>query len=149
MSSEPSTSTTSTTSPDSPRLSLQPDASSTGFVDGAWWPRSRDFAAELPTVVAELSTRLGPVERVAYNLDAWPTTPRKIRVGGALVRMGGFHSLDADTVQMIGAHRRLVLLVIPPDTEQQQALDVLAAAARVGNTDDVEALLHVGAEKVR
>ena len=143
VSSEPSTSRTST---DPPRLNVQPDASATGFVDGAWWPRSRDFAAELPSVVAELSTLLGPVERVAYNLDAWPTTPYKIRIGGAVVRMGGFHSLDADIVEMIGAHRRLVLLVVPPETEQQAALAALDAAAQVGNAEDVEALLHPGSQ---
>ena len=125
---------------------MKPDASAPGFVDGAWWPGSRDLAAELPAVVAELSTRLGPVERVAYNLDAWPVTPRKIRIGGAVVRMAGFRSLDADIVQMIGAQRRLTLLVVPPDTEQQAALDVLTAAGQVGNPDEVEALLHARTE---
>lgn len=48
---------------------------------------------------------------------------------------------------MIGVQHRLVLLVVPPETEQQAALDVLTTAAQVGNTDDVEALLHGGAER--
>jgi hypothetical protein len=144
VTSEPSTSSNSM---GPRRLSLKPDTSATGCVDGAWWPRSRDFAAELPAVLAELSTQLGPVERVVYNLDAWPVTPRKIRIGGAVIRMAGFHSLDADTVHMIGAQHRLILLVVPPETEQRAALDVLTTAAQIGNTDDVEALLHAGAER--
>ena len=98
---------------DGPRLDLQAGASDS--VDGVWRPASRDLAAELPSVLAELSERIGPVERVAYNLDAWDTVPRKIVIDGATVRMAGFHSLAADTVHMIGARRRLVLTVMPAD----------------------------------
>ncbi|HEY0811734.1 MAG TPA: DUF5994 family protein [Pseudonocardia sp.] len=126
------------------RLSLKPDAEATGFVDGAWWPRSRDLAAELPAVTAEVAKRLGPVERVAYNISAWADSPRKIRIGDATVRMAGFHSLDFDTVQLIGARRRLVLLVVPPDTDEQTALSVLATAGDGDNTDSVDTLLHRG-----
>jgi hypothetical protein len=137
VSSEPSTSLV-----DGQRLTLKPDDAATGAVDGAWWPGSRDLVAELPAVTAEASTRLGPVERVAYNIDAWDAAPRKIRIGDATVRMAGFHSLDFDTVQLIGARRRLILLVVPPDTEEETALSVLATAARVENTDSVETLLR-------
>jgi hypothetical protein len=145
--SEPGMSSEAGTSRDpAARLSLKPDGSAAGFVDGAWWPGSRDFAAELPAVVADLAPRLGPVERVSYNLDAWPATPRKLRIDGAVVRMGGFHSLDADIVQMIGAQRRVTLLVIPPETEQQAALEALKAAGREGSTDDIESLLRAGTE---
>jgi Family of unknown function (DUF5994) len=141
VSSEPSTSST-----DKPRLALKPDDSATGAVDGAWWPGSRDLAAELPAVTAEAATRLGPVERVVYNIDAWPGVPRKIRMADTTVRMAGFHSLDVDTVQLIGARRRLILLVVPPETDEQTALSVLAAAGHVDNTDSVETLLHAGHE---
>jgi Family of unknown function (DUF5994) len=137
VSSEPSTTLT-----DRPRLNLKADDSASGSVDGAWWPDSRDLAVELPAVTAEASARLGPVERVAYNIDAWEPVPRKIRIADATVRMAGFHSLDFDTVQLIGARRRLILLIVPPETDEKTARSVLAAAARVGNTDTVDALLH-------
>lgn len=143
MPSEPSTSATAT---DGQRLNLKPDASGSSFVDGAWWPESRDLAAELPSIVDELAGRVGPVERVAYNLDAWKATPRKIRISGSMVRMGGFHSQDFDTVDMIGARRRLTLLVVPPETDERTAHDVLTAAGEVGNTNSVEALLHPEAQ---
>jgi hypothetical protein len=133
---------TSTATTDRQRLNLKPDDAATGSVDGAWWPGSRDLTAELPAVTAEASARIGPVERVVYNIDAWEPVPRKIRIADATVRMAGFHSLDFDTVQLIGARRRLILLVVPPETDEATALSVLAAAADVGNTDTVEALLH-------
>lgn len=144
MSSEPSPSSTGTSVAESARLSLKPDGSPTGSVDGAWWPGSRDLAAELPAVTAEVSTRLGPVERVVFNVDAWDAAPRKIRIEGGTVRMASFHSLDFDTVQLIGARRRLILLVVPPDTDETTARSVLAAAGEVGNTDSVHTLLHAG-----
>ena len=31
-----------------PRLRLKPKAPQSGYVDGAWWPRSDDLPAELP-----------------------------------------------------------------------------------------------------
>ena len=34
------------------RLRLKPRGPVTGFVDGGWWPRSRDLAAELPALLA-------------------------------------------------------------------------------------------------
>jgi hypothetical protein len=51
-----------------PRLKLRrrrkPKAPTTGYVDGAWWPRSRDLAAELPVLIAVLAARLGSIVRV-------------------------------------------------------------------------------------
>jgi len=41
------------------RLELKPDAPTTGYVDGGWWPRSRKLEAELPALVAALGQRLG------------------------------------------------------------------------------------------
>ncbi|MFS8102185.1 DUF5994 family protein [Lentzea alba] len=41
------------------------------FVDGAWWPRSSDLAAELPPLIAALAGRLGRATRVTFNLTAW------------------------------------------------------------------------------
>ena len=34
-----------------PRLRLKPKAPTTGYVDGAWWPRSDDLAIELPDLL--------------------------------------------------------------------------------------------------
>jgi hypothetical protein len=141
-----SASSSSRTTPDLRRLSLKPDAPVTGFVDGAWWPASRDLAAELPAVVAELAERLGRVESVSYNLDAWEAGPYRIILDGEVVRMAGYRAQDHDTVDVLGARRRLTLLVVPPGTDTQTAQAALTAAARTGNIDSVETLLHVRAD---
>jgi uncharacterized protein DUF5994 len=126
---------------DSQRLSLKPEAPTTGLVDGAWWPASRDLAAELPALAAAVTSRLGPVEAVSYNIDAWDATPRRVGVGGGVVRMAGYHTQARDTVDVRGARHLLTLLVVPPDTEPRTAAAALAAAGRAGNTDGLDALL--------
>jgi hypothetical protein len=123
------------------RLSLKPDSDPTGFVDGAWWPASRDLAAEIPSLVAALGDRAGAVERVSYNIDAWDAVPRKVRVDGKVVRVGGFRSQSAATVKVLGERRTLTLLVVPPETEEQAARHILATASENGNTDGVDALM--------
>ncbi|WP_246258678.1 DUF5994 family protein [Amycolatopsis anabasis] len=125
------------------RLRLKPKAPTSGYVDGAWWPRSRDLSIELPTLLAVLAVRLDRVERVTYNLTAWNPASRRLAVDGGGVRLDGFRSQHSDTVTVIGAggRRRLTLLVVAPDTGSAVARRVLVAAARRDNADSVEALL--------
>jgi hypothetical protein len=123
------------------RLALKPNGPATGHVDGAWWPRSRHLGAELPGLNAGLAERLGRLERVSYNLDAWDVTARKLAVGGALVRAGGFRGQHHDTVDVLGAGRTLTLLVVPPETPADAAQHVLQTAATPGNDATVEELL--------
>ena len=54
-----------------PRLRLKPKAPRTGYVDGAWWPHSDDLKAQLPDLLAVLSVRLGPIDRVLFNVNEW------------------------------------------------------------------------------
>jgi len=88
---------------------------------------------------------VGPVERVSYNIDAWNAVPRKVRVDGKVVRMGGFRSQPAATLKVVGEGRALTLLVVPPETDQQAAHRVLAAASENGNTEGIDALLATAA----
>jgi len=113
------------------RVSFRADAGSddSAFA-GAWWPRSRDLAAEVPELIAELERRGVRVERFTYALDAWQPAPRKLVVNGRVVRTGGFRSMDPQVVCLTwhGGQRRADLLVVPPET------DVLtgARALRIG-----------------
>jgi hypothetical protein len=124
------------------RLRLKPKAPSSGFVDGGWWPRSRDLAAELPRLLTVLSVRLGRIERVSYHLSDWDPTIRKISFSGGVVRLAGYRSQHPDTVDVIAAGQRVSLLVVPPEAAAQTAHAALMAAGRRGNTADVEALLR-------
>ncbi|GLZ32021.1 hypothetical protein Lesp02_42090 [Lentzea sp. NBRC 105346] len=125
------------------RLRLRPKALTTGYVDGAWWPRSRDLAAELPALLAVLAVRLGEIPRVSYNLTEWETAPRQIAADGVRVRLNGFWSRPPHTVDVVaGDRRRLTLLLVPPDTSPPAAHHAMMRAARRENTDTVEVLLH-------
>lgn len=102
------------------RVSLRADAGwGAATYDGAWWPRRRDLAAELPELIAGLGRRGVRVERFTYSLDAWPRLPRRIAVADRVIRTGGFHSMDPQVVSLTwaGGTRRADLLVVPPETD--------------------------------
>ncbi|WP_216208747.1 DUF5994 family protein [Amycolatopsis aidingensis] len=125
-----------------PRLRLKPEAPTTGYVDGAWWPRSRDLAAELPALLAVLAVRPGRIERVTYNLTAWQQAARRVLIEGHAIRLDGFRSQHPDTVTVIGSDRqRLTLLVVSPDATAVAAHRALTAAARQADVTSIEELL--------
>ncbi len=124
------------------RLRLKPKAAAaTGFVDGGWWPRSRDLAVELPGLLAVLAVRLGRIERVSYHLGDWDPIPAKLSAEKGVVRLGGYRAQHADTVDVLAARQRVTLLVVPPETSEEAAHDALMTAGHRGNMDDVAALL--------
>lgn len=127
------------------RLRLRPKAPSTGHVDGAWWPRSRDLAAELPALLATLAVRLGDVVRVNYNLTEWDSAPRRVISGGRQIRLDGFYSRPAHTVDVVAANRRrLTLLVVPSNTDPAAAHQTMMLAADRDNDQTVGDLLAAG-----
>jgi hypothetical protein len=116
------------------RLQLDPTMAGTGAVDGGWWPRSRDPDAELPDLIAGLESSLGPVTRVALNLDAWDTAPRRVAVDGRRVRVGWFRQMDAHMIGLTRAFQdRVVLLVVPPQATTAAAGIAMAMAADATN----------------
>jgi hypothetical protein len=124
------------------RLRLKPKAPASGYVDGAWWPRSRDLARELPGLVEVLGVRLGEVGRVAFALAAWGTAPRRVEIDGHQVRLEGFRSQDEDVVHVTGTDRRRIsLLVIPPETAEAAGHSAMMTAAGRGNADSPTTIL--------
>ncbi|WP_409187023.1 DUF5994 family protein [Amycolatopsis sp. VS8301801F10] len=101
-----------------------------GHVDGGWWPRSADLAAELPALAAALEEWVGSVARVSYHLDTWGPAARKVRLGDRTVRLEGFRETDPDTVIVLGTDsRRVSLLVVPEEVPGGAARAVLRSAA--------------------
>ena len=117
------------------RVSLRGDAGAgnSGF-DGAWWPRSRELAVEVPELIAELDRRGVRVERLTYALEAWIPAPRKLVVQGRTVRTGGFRSMDPQVVCLTwaGGNRRADLLVVPPETDVLTGARALRLCTRRG-----------------
>ena len=103
-------------------------------VDGAWFPRTRDLAAELPELIAELDRRGVRVERFTYPLDAWSPVPRKLALQDRVVRTGGFRSMDPGVVCLTwaGGTRRADLLVVPPETDVLTGARALRLCTRRG-----------------
>jgi hypothetical protein len=133
------------TPPDyTPRLRLKPKAPRTGYVDGAWWPHSDDLTNELPDLLAVLSVRLGPIARVMYNLGEWAKAPAKAVLGERVVRLDGYRRQPINTLEVLGGDRtRIVLLVVPPNTEPDQAHATMMAAAAPDNDASVDGLLTI------
>jgi hypothetical protein len=132
------------------RLQLDPTMAGTGAVDGGWWPRSRDPDAELPGLIAGLESSIGPITRVALNLDAWDTAPRRVAVDRRRVRVGWFHHMDAHTIGVTRASQgRVVLLVVPPQATTagaETAMSMAADAATSAGPADILAAAGIGVE---
>ncbi|MFC4114463.1 DUF5994 family protein [Nonomuraea zeae] len=118
------------------RLSLNPVLDRSGTVDGAWWPRTRDAADELPALISAVDQRLGrAVLRVGLYEEAWEHIPRRIQAPGRQVRVGWFRSADPHLITLsIAGTAPITLLVIPPGTAEAIATAALtlAAAGTVG-----------------
>lgn len=112
------------------RLSLKPEGSPSGLLDGAWWPRSRDLNRELPALTAALAPRWGRITRITVNPRHWPVVPRKVPVAGRVVKVGWF-TTEQDPHKLLLLFRgagRGDLLVIPPETGAAAAARLMAAA---------------------
>ncbi|MEV1005673.1 DUF5994 family protein [Nonomuraea sp. NPDC050202] len=61
------------------RLSLHPVPNRRAVVDGAWWPCSRNAAAELPGLIVAVDRLLDRVTlRIGVHGDTWQSLPRRI-----------------------------------------------------------------------
>jgi len=117
------------------RVQLDPTMAGTGVVDGGWWPRSRDPDVELPGLIAGLESSLGPITRLALNLTAWDSAPRRVAVEGRRVRVGWFRHMDPDMVGVTRAgQNRVALLVVPPRAARVAAGRAMAMAADAANS---------------
>ena len=133
------------TGPASPdlRLSLKPETRITGRLDGAWWPRSRDMAQELPPLVSFLDQAWGRITRVTVHESTWPDLPPKIPVGVHVVRLGWFDAEQEPDDLCLLSYKigRWDLLVIPPECDPERAARLMAAASDVHETRGASALL--------
>ena len=125
-----------------PRLRLKPKAPQSGYVDGAWWPHSEDLTAELPDLLSVLSVRLGPIGRVIYNVNEWAKPPAKFATGGRTVRLDGYRLQPLNTVEVLGFNGdKIVLLIVSPHADPDQAHAIMMTAAGPHNASTVESLL--------
>ncbi|MFJ5266392.1 DUF5994 family protein [Streptomyces sp. NPDC088387] len=113
------------------RLRLAPHAGMPRAIDGAWWPRSYDLLAELPRLLAGLPRAWGHITGVTVNDSLWSVTPGRILVANQEVRLHRTRAASAPhTILLLAPGRgRWDLLVVPPDTTEDAAEPLMAAAA--------------------
>lgn len=99
------------------RLSLDPTLKRRGAVDGGWWPRSRNANVELPDLVSSLNARVGAVVRLGVDARDWDEIPRRMTVGGHVVRIGRFADVNHKIIATRGPQDHILLLVIPPSID--------------------------------
>jgi hypothetical protein len=113
------------------RLRLAPHGGLPRPIDGAWWPRSYDLLAEVPPLLAGLPRAWGHISSVTVNGAKWSATPGRMLVFNQVVRLRRTLAASAPhTVVLLAPGRgRWDLLVVPPDTTEEAAEPLMAAAA--------------------
>ncbi|BBZ21940.1 MULTISPECIES: DUF5994 family protein [Mycolicibacter] len=125
-----------------PRLRLKRKAPQSGYVDGAWWPRTDNLAVELPDLLAVLSVRLGRIGRVLYKLNEWASAPRRLVIDRRPVRLDGYRLQPTGTVEVLGLNgERLTLAVVPARADPSDAHATMMTAAQPKNDVKVSDLL--------
>ncbi|MEV6764025.1 DUF5994 family protein [Streptomyces sp. NPDC051105] len=128
------------------RLHLAPHGDLPRSIDGAWWPRSYDLLVELPRLLAGLPRDWGHITSVTVNGAVWSAAPGRILVSNQVVRLRRALTANAPhTVVLLAPGRgRWDLVVVPPDTAEDAAESLMAAAAgdlgdglRDGRGDDL------------
>jgi Family of unknown function (DUF5994) len=126
------------------RILLKPLSEHPGMVNGAWWPRSRDLARELPLLVAALDGIWGQIYHATVQVDMWPDIPGKVRAGRHIVRIGWYDTeQDPHDICLLSVpgRGRWDLLVVPPELDPAIAARLMATAASPGNMQTATSLL--------
>ncbi|AZP19210.1 DUF5994 family protein [Streptomyces aquilus] len=112
------------------RLRLAPHSPLPRRFDGVWWPRSYDLLAELPELLAGLPPAWGHIAGITVNGAAWSAAPGRMLVCNKVVRLrkaAARHALDT-VVLLAPGHGRWDLLVVPPDTTEEDAAPLMTGA---------------------
>ncbi|MFD1246785.1 DUF5994 family protein [Nocardioides ginsengisoli] len=104
-------------------------------LDGGWWPRSRDLAAELGELIDHLPASCGRVVRARFSPPDWDPAPGAVAVnGGGHVTVDPLPGDDAHVIVLETSDLAVLhVLVVPPGFSEDQGAEALLAAATGGN----------------
>lgn len=144
--------TLTTASPETglpPRLRLGRMDSGRTLLDGAWWPRSTDPAAEIPELVLAIDGLRGRITRLALHSTDWKPHPHRLPIDGRILRLGFFASQPSCLLTArCDDGGRVDLLVVPPDTTDWIADAAMELAATTTNRIHANRLLEAAAGNV-
>ncbi|MGW0609440.1 DUF5994 family protein [Streptomyces sp. NPDC002788] len=112
-----------------------------GVLDGAWWPRSRDLATELPGLITALTEYLGPITRVGVDAGAWEGPPTRMTVDDRVVHIDSSPVGDDTVLITRGEQDLFSLLVVPPHATLDAARAAMTEAVRAGSVTQAEQIL--------
>lgn len=105
------------------------------YLDGAWWPRSRDLAVELADLVDNFPPASGRIVRALYSPPDWEPAARRIPVATGSIKVGSFPRDDTHSIDLAMAdHTVLRLLVVPSTFNETQAAAAFGAAVAPKNS---------------
>ena len=116
-----------------PRLCLGPAPSRRPLLDGGWWPRSADPAAELPGLIRAIDDRRGRVTRLMLGPAGWDSQPRWLGGAGRAVPLDWFPGQPAGLLTAFCGDNHVDLLIVPPGTAEADALAAMDLAAQAVN----------------
>lgn len=97
-------------------------------------------------MVRALASSWLPPSRITFAMQAWDPAPRRLTVDGRIIRLGGFRFQDEHLLDVLGPDgQRLTLLVIPPESGEDEGEQALRLAADVDNRESADELLSHGA----
>jgi Family of unknown function (DUF5994) len=128
------------------RLLMQQDRTGRGLLDGGWWPRTNDPAAELQWLIPELDERHGRIVRIMLGTADWDgARPRSLSLPGPrgrVVKLGWFDSMPAGLLTAISVGGgRTDLVTIPPGASEEAASAAMRQAVKSGNHEHSPAIL--------
>ncbi|MFI8933199.1 DUF5994 family protein [Streptomyces sp. NPDC053474] len=112
-----------------------------GTFDGAWWPRSRNLAVQLPGLIRALTERLGSVARIGLDSGAWDVRLRSMAVDGSLVRIDWSEVDDHTMLVTRGRQDIFSFLMLPWYADETAARAAMTLAVQDGNSASAAEIL--------
>jgi hypothetical protein len=119
-----------------PRLVIAEHPARRDHLHGAWWPRTIEIGAELAPMLALAATRFRMVFGIVLNRDEWHDPGGSWKPLGASRLKVSWYGLQESNLAVLHCndHRRISLLVLPPDTREDVALAATFLACTPGNS---------------
>ena len=118
--------------PSVPRLRLESPPSRRALLDGGWWPRSANPVEEIPGLILAIDDRCGRITRLTLGPAGWDSQPQRLIAAdrGDSARLVPDQPAGLLTA-FCGNNGRMDLLVIPPGTDEADALMAMELASHM------------------
>ena len=103
------------------------------YLDGGWWPQSRDLLVELADLVDHFPAGFGRIVSATVSRPDWEVVPRHIRIAGGSMKVGSFPREDTHLVTLKTSDRAVLRVLVVPSDYLRDGDEALLAAATIGS----------------